>query len=45
MIQITYKPISPHHVVKSLKISLCGSIVTHIGVVRPPSVGRRLVSI
>ena len=45
MIQITDKPISPQHVVNSLKISLSGSVVMHIGVVRPLSEGSRLVSI
>ena len=45
MIQVTNRAISPQEVLDSLKADTSGSIVIHVGIVRPTSEGKRLVSI
>ena len=45
MIQIAVKPISPADVLSSLKRSNSGSLIMHVGVVRPLSEGKKVVSI
>ncbi len=45
MIAIIEEPILPQQVLDSLKISASGSVVMHIGIVRPSSQGKRVVSI
>ena len=45
MLQVTNRAILPQEVLNSLKADSSGSIVMHIGVVRPSSEGKRVVSI
>ncbi|MBI5967040.1 MAG: molybdenum cofactor biosynthesis protein MoaE [Deltaproteobacteria bacterium] len=45
MIQLTEEPISPQQVLANLKIHQSGSIVIHVGAVRPFSEGRKVVAI
>lgn len=45
MIQVTEEPISPQQVLTGMKIADSGSIVLHIGIVRPFSEGKRVASI
>ncbi len=45
MIQVTEKEISPSGVMESLKVSGSGSVVLHVGVVRPFSEGKKVTSI
>ncbi len=45
MLQVTEKSISLEEVVSGLKASNSGSVVTHAGVVRPASEGKKVVSI
>ena len=45
MIKITEKFVSPQLLLDSLKTDSSGSVVMHLGVVRPDSNGRRVVSI
>lgn len=45
MIQINAEPVSPQQVLANLKISNAGSVVIHLGVVRPVSEGKKVVSI
>ena len=45
MIQVAEEPISPQGVLPGLKIASSGSIVFHIGVVRPFSEGKKVGSI
>ena len=45
MIQINAEPVSPQQVLANLKTSNAGSVVIHLGVVRPVSEGKKVVSI
>ena len=45
MVKITEKSVSPQFLLDSLKTNSSGSVVMHLGVVRPDSNGRRVVSI
>lgn len=45
MIKVTEKSVSPQFLLDSLKTDSSGSVVMHLGVVRPDSNGRRVVSI
>lgn len=45
MIRITGEPILPAQVLSKLKTENSGSVVLHVGIVRPSSEGRRVVSI
>ena len=45
MVKVTEKFVSPWLLLDSLKTDSSGSIVMHIGIVRPDSNGRRVVSI
>ena len=45
MIKVTEALVSPQHLLDGLKTDSSGSIVTHVGIVRPDSNGRRIVSI
>ena len=45
MIKITDEPLLPQGIVQSLQTDESGSVVLHIGIVRPSSEGRRVVSI
>ncbi len=45
MILITVKPVSPQQVVTHLKNANSGSLVMHVGVVRPFSEGKKVVAI
>jgi molybdopterin synthase catalytic subunit len=45
MIRVTEKFVSPQLLLDSLKTDSSGSVVMHLGVVRPDSNGRRVVSI
>ncbi len=45
MIRVTEDVVSPQLLLDSLRINSSGSIVTHLGVVRPDSNGRKVVSI
>jgi len=45
MIKVTEKFVSPQLLLDSLKTDSSGSVVMHLGVVRPDSNGRRMVSI
>ena len=45
MIKITDKPLLPQEILDSLQTDESGSVVLHIGVVRPSSEGRRVASI
>jgi molybdopterin synthase catalytic subunit len=45
MIKVTEKFVSPQLLLDSLKTDSSGSVVMHLGVVRPDSNGRRVVSI
>ncbi len=45
MIKVTEEGIPPQLLLDSLRINSSGSIVTHLGVVRPDSNGRKVVSI
>ncbi len=45
MIQVAEKEISPSGVLESLKVSGSGSVVLHVGVVRPFSEGKKVTSI
>lgn len=45
MIKVTEAPVSPQLLLDSLRTDSSGSIVTHLGIVRPDSNGRRVVSI
>ena len=45
MIQIAVNPISPPDVLSSLKGGNSGSLIMHVGVVRPLSEGKKVVSI
>jgi molybdopterin synthase catalytic subunit len=45
MIQVAVNPISPPDVLSSLKGSNSGSLIMHVGVVRPLSEGKKVVSI
>ena len=45
MIKITDKPLLPQEILDSLQTDESGSVVLHIGIVRPSSEGRRVISI
>jgi molybdopterin synthase catalytic subunit len=45
MVKVTEKFVSPQLLLDSLKTDSSGSIVMHLGIVRPDSNGRRVVSI
>jgi molybdopterin synthase catalytic subunit len=45
MIKVTEKSVSPQLLLDSLKTDSSGSVVMHLGVVRPDSNGRKVVSI
>ena len=45
MIQVTENEISPPGVLASMKVSGSGSVVLHVGVVRPISEGKKVTSI
>ncbi len=45
MIRVTETLVSPQLLMDSLKTGSSGSIVTHLGIVRPDSNGRKIVSI
>ena len=45
MIKVTEKFVSPQLLLDSLKTDSSGSVVMHLGIVRPDSNGRRMVSI
>ena len=45
MIQISAEPVSPQQVLANLKTSNAGSVVIHVGVVRPFSEGKKVISI
>ena len=45
MIQVLRRPVSLERVLKSMKSDSSGSLVIHIGVVRPSSEGKKVVSI
>jgi molybdopterin synthase catalytic subunit len=45
MIKVTEALVSPQLLLEGLKANSSGSIVTHLGIVRPDSQGRRVVSI
>ena len=45
MIKVTEALVSPQLLLEGLKSNSSGSIVTHLGIVRPDSQGRRVVSI
>ena len=45
MLQVTDQPISPEQVLASMKVSGSGSVVLHVGVVRPFSEGKKVTSI
>ncbi len=45
MIKVTETSVSPQVLLDSLRTDSSGSIVTHLGVVRPDSNGRRVISI
>ncbi len=45
MIKVTEELLSPQLLVDSLRTNSSGSIVTHLGIVRPDSSGRKVVSI
>lgn len=45
MVKVTEKLVSPELLLDSLKADSSGSIVTHLGIVRPDSNGRKVVSI
>jgi molybdopterin synthase catalytic subunit len=45
VVKITEKSVSPQFLLDSLKTNSSGSVVMHLGVVRPDSNGRRVVSI
>jgi molybdopterin synthase catalytic subunit len=45
MVKVTEALVSPQLLVDSLKSDFSGSIVMHLGIVRPDSQGRRVVSI
>ena len=45
MVKVTEKSVSPQFLLDSLKTNSSGSVVMHLGVVRPDSNGRRVVSI
>ncbi len=45
MIKVTEELLSPQFLLNSLRTNTSGSIVTHLGVVRPDSNGRKVVSI
>ena len=45
MIKVTEKSVSPQLLLDSLKTDSSGSIVTHLGIVRPDSNGRKVASI
>ena len=45
MVIVTEASVSPHLLLDSLKTDSSGSIVTHLGIVRPDSNGRKVVSI
>jgi len=45
MVKVTEKLVSPEFLLDSLKTDSSGSIVTHLGIVRPDSNGRKVVSI
>jgi molybdopterin synthase catalytic subunit len=45
MLQVTDQPISPEQVLASVKVSGSGSVVLHVGVVRPFSEGEKVTSI
>jgi len=45
MIKVTEKSVSPQFLLDSLETDSSGSVVMHLGVVRPDSNGRRVVSI
>ncbi len=45
MVKVTEASVSPQLLLDSLKTDSSGSIVTHLGIVRPDSNGRKVVSI
>jgi len=45
MVKVTEALVSPQLLVDSLKTDSSGSVVTHLGIVRPDSNGRKVVSI
>jgi len=45
MVKVTEKLVSPEFLLDSLKTDSSGSVVTHLGIVRPDSNGRKVVSI
>jgi len=45
MVKVTEKLLSPQLLLDSLKTDSSGSIVLHLGIVRPDSTGRKVVSI
>ena len=45
MIKVTETSVSPQVLLESLRTDSSGSIVTHLGIVRPDSNGRKVVSI
>jgi len=45
MVKVTEASVSPQFLLDSLKTDSSGSVVTHLGIVRPNSNGRKVVSI
>jgi molybdopterin synthase catalytic subunit len=45
MLQVTDQPISPEQVLASMKVNGSGSVVLHVGVVRPFCEGKKVTSI
>ena len=45
MVKITDKPLLPQEILDSLQTNESGSVVLHIGIVRPSSEGRRVLSV